>query len=113
MDETGKRIEKMNGAGKLTGRPTMRLCERCRDRMDRARHNTGTYYFKETPEPAERGICCMCGKKKITNRYEYDSVASVAMRAAIMKQKNKIPVSNRSDRRARYRGNWREEQEEN
>lgn len=112
MDETGKRIEKMSGAGKLTGRPTMRLCERCRDRMDRARHDTGMYYFRETTEPAERGICCMCGGKKTTRQYEYDSVASVAMRAAIIKQRNKIQIGSRNDRRARYRGNWREEQEE-
>ena len=83
----------------------MTLCDRCAEKIDADRNQSGTYYLTEKENEREIGHCDLCFQEKACCRYRMKSKAVLAMEREIRKRKE--PYRPKHDRRAHYREPWR------
>ncbi len=86
----------------------MRLCQRCRERMDKNVNSCGTYFMTPQGGVIESSVCSMCGVITRTEIYACESVAMEAMRRAMAKQKETAYRATGTDGRAHYKEPFRD-----
>lgn len=88
----------------------MTLCDVCADKIDAYRRDEGTYYLTPVPGSRRTCVCPKCDQLVACTQYSAVSKAVQAMRNAVARRKRNN-YQPRTDRRAHYRGPWREQEE--
>lgn len=89
----------------------MTLCDSCAERLDAGQHPENRYYLTEVRGSRRTTQCSRCLQLAECTQYSLKSKAILAMERAMAKKKQNGYIQ-KHDTRARYRGNWREQEQE-
>lgn len=88
----------------------MTLCDSCAEKMDTERHPENPYYLTQVGGPRVM-ICPKCFKTATCKKYSAESKTMRAFRREMARRQKDGPPP-KKDHRARYRGSWREAEQE-